>query len=209
MTQEDKYLLLKDLCGRLPYGVILNCCNTVGEKLTAIDENGLINHDYDIDEVKPYLFPMSSMTEEQKNEFDARTFEIMFGEGVCKKNDEIGYGKLMAFDLDFYNKYHLDWRGLIPKGLAIDCTNLNIYQEYGANRFWNWNKEDLIMKLYIARDLNDSLSLFSDKPKLKFINIHGKRIWIGDFVAAVKTDLFPEVTFENSPKEVELKLIEK
>ncbi len=65
------------------------------------------------------------------------------------------------------------------------------------------------MKLWIARDLNNNLSLFSDKPKLKFINIHGKRIWIGDFVAAVKTDLFPEVTFENSPQKVELKLVKK
>ena len=64
------------------------------------------------------------------------------------------------------------------------------------------------MKLWIARDLNNSLSLFSDEPKLKFINIHGKRIWIGDFVAAVKNDLFPEVTFVNSPQQVELKLVE-
>ena len=63
------------------------------------------------------------------------------------------------------------------------------------------------MKLWIARDLINSLSLFKNKPKLKFINIHGKRIWVGDFVAAVKTDLFPEVTFENSPQEVEFKLV--
>lgn len=62
------------------------------------------------------------------------------------------------------------------------------------------------MKLWIARDLNDSLSLFSDEPKLKFINIY-KRIWVGDIVAAVKTDLFPEVTFENSPQQVELSIV--
>ena len=63
------------------------------------------------------------------------------------------------------------------------------------------------MELWIARDLNNNLSVFSDKPKLKFINIHGKRIWVGDFVAAVKTDLFPEVTFENSPRKIEISLI--
>jgi hypothetical protein len=63
------------------------------------------------------------------------------------------------------------------------------------------------MKLWIARDLNNKLSLFSDKPKLKFIYIFGERIWKGDFVAAVKTDLFPEVTFKNSPQEVEVNLI--
>lgn len=65
------------------------------------------------------------------------------------------------------------------------------------------------MKLWIARELSNKLSLFSNKPKLQFVNIYGKQIWIGDFVAAVKTDLFPEVTFENSPQEVELKLINK
>jgi hypothetical protein len=63
------------------------------------------------------------------------------------------------------------------------------------------------MKLWIARDLMNNLSLFSDKPKLKFINIYGERVWRGDFVAAVKPDLFPEITVENSPVQVELKLI--
>ena len=67
------------------------------------------------------------MTDEQRNEFDTQTFKIMFGECICNKNDEMGYGKLMNFDLNFYNTHHLDWRGLIPKGLAINATNLNIY----------------------------------------------------------------------------------
>lgn len=160
MTQEDKELLLKDLCGRLPYGVIGQCgidasydtsFDTIFQihKFDAVvygikedlllvtpliedkDEQEFANEEVadgvDILDFKPYLFPISSMTEEQKNEFDARTVEIMFGEVVCKKNDEIGYGKLMAFDLDFYNKHHLDWRGLIPMGLAEDATGLNIY----------------------------------------------------------------------------------
>lgn len=67
MKQEDKDLLLQDLSSRLPYGVILNCCNLVGEKLYTIDSNGLVNNDYDLEEVKPYLFPLSSMTDGQKN----------------------------------------------------------------------------------------------------------------------------------------------
>ena len=65
------------------------------------------------------------------------------------------------------------------------------------------------MKLWVDRDLNNKLSLFNDEPKLKFVSVYGKRIWVGDFVAAIKTDLFPEVTFENSPQKVEIKLIEK
>lgn len=107
MTQEQKDLLLKDLCARLPYGVILNCCNIVSETLTLISYKGLINNDYDIDEVKPYLFPLSSMTKEQDKEF---------------MNIQIGYPSV-----DWFNKNHIDYRGLIERGLAIDATGLNIY----------------------------------------------------------------------------------
>ena len=143
MTQEEKNLLLEDICCRLPYGVKVHAkyidTDVEVEKvgvLSMVDSDAVVAFTTDdtncynyvaIHEVKPYLFPISSMNEEQKNEFDARTFEIMFGEVVCKKNDGIGYRTLMAFDLDFYNKHHLDWRGLIPMGLAIDATNLNIY----------------------------------------------------------------------------------
>lgn len=118
MTQEQKDLLLQDLCARLPYGVILKCCNLVGEKLYTIDSNGLINNDYDLEEVKPCLFPLLSMTEEQRKEYN-QFFE------------ELGYGYPYATDyipqIDWLNKNHFDYRGLIEKGLAIDCTNLNIY----------------------------------------------------------------------------------
>lgn len=113
MTQENKELLLKDLCARLPYGVILNCCNLVGEKLYTIDSNGLVNNDYDLEEVKPYLFPLSSMTEEQEEEYNT-----MYEENRYSWRDNI---------IDWFHKNHLDYRGLIPKGLAIDATGLNIY----------------------------------------------------------------------------------
>jgi hypothetical protein len=63
------------------------------------------------------------------------------------------------------------------------------------------------MKLWIARDLSNNLSLFSNKPKLQFINNYSKQIWVGDFVADVKSDLFPEVNYGNSPQQVEIKLI--
>jgi hypothetical protein len=72
------------------------------------------------DEVKPYLFPLSSMTEEQKREFD-----ISMDMGYAAAyNAEINCANRM---IDFFNKYHLDYRGLIPMGLAIDATGLNIY----------------------------------------------------------------------------------
>ena len=114
MTQEQKDLLLKDLCARLPYGVILNCCNIVSETLTLISYKGLINNDYDIEEVKPYLFPLSSMTEEQNEEYLK----------TCRGGNA-SVPTLATFD--WFNKNHIDYRNLIGKNLAIDCTNLNIY----------------------------------------------------------------------------------
>ena len=122
MTQEDKELLLKDLCARLPYNVICQ---------VEFKENGKYNSKVMLlsgiftdkayfttkggsiysNEYKPYLFPLLSMTEEQKQE----EYEI------CKYYIN-GYESNL---IDFYNKNHLDYRGLIEKGLAIDATGLN------------------------------------------------------------------------------------
>lgn len=126
MTQEEKDLLLQDLSARLPYGVILNCCNTIGEKLTCIDENGLINHDYDINECKPYLFPLSSMTEEQKENLD-KVIQEDSKEAIeaIRNNDKMFHAPWRA--IDWLNANHFDYRGLIEKGLAIDATNKGIY----------------------------------------------------------------------------------
>ena len=124
MTQEEKNLnnlLLKDLCARLPYKIrcsyydicLLAHCNGeiygIENKEYAIVDGKCIAIGF----IKPYLLPMSSMTEEQKKE----EYEI------CKYYLN-GYESKL---IDFYNKNHLDYRGLIPKGLAIDATNLNIY----------------------------------------------------------------------------------
>ena len=136
MTQEDKDLLLKDLCARLPYGVKLGfyasatkqtyICTLLGleplenEPVIAKTENGSF---YILaGNVKPYLFPLSSMTEEQEKEFD-QLLELE----LKAINDEINHTQATAFEVDFYHKYHLDWRGLIPIGLANDATGLNIY----------------------------------------------------------------------------------
>jgi hypothetical protein len=63
------------------------------------------------------------------------------------------------------------------------------------------------MKLWIARDMSNNLSLFSNKPKLQFIDNYNKQIWVGDVVADVKTDLFPEVNYGNSPQQIVIKLV--
>lgn len=120
MTQEQKELLLKDLCARLPYGVhIHSYCSfdqdSVNPLYSLRECKGeiKINDLYYIEEVKPYLFPFSSMSEEQEREnYD-----------ICK-GYIIGYESKL---IDFYNKNHIDYRGLIDMGLAIDATNKNIY----------------------------------------------------------------------------------
>lgn len=120
MKQEEKDLLLRDLSARLPYGVILSCCDTVGEKLTSIDKNGLINHDYDIDEVKPFLFPLSSMTEEQCDElYNISELKLSF-----TPDRKINVYKETV---EWFLRNHIDFNGLIPMGLAKDSTNLKLY----------------------------------------------------------------------------------
>lgn len=123
MTQEHKELLLKDLCARLPYGIkfLRESWNyewdqelSVIEVLEDIDKDGYINRTkvYNVEDIKPYLFPLSSMTEEQEKEW-------LY---ILSSDYHITYDTV-----DWLNKNHFDYRGLIPMGLAIDATNLNIY----------------------------------------------------------------------------------
>lgn len=130
MTQEDKQLLLKDLCARLPYGVVVNY-DGLARPLFGIEptqhfqitldnaldgeHNGLVYVSLDVDgEVpKPYLRPMSSMTEEEKK----KVFSIS-QEG----NIEYHYGVFYRCQ-DYLNSIYVDYRGLIEKGLALEAPN--------------------------------------------------------------------------------------
>ena len=130
MTQEEeKNLLLKDLCSRLPYGVRyrhFTWNDEYGEtyiaaQIYSINTDGYVKNCHDdetvyIDNVRPYLFPLSSMTGEQKKEYQYITERWM--------NDP-AYS--ISDSTDWLNKNHFDYRGLIEKGLAIDATGLNIY----------------------------------------------------------------------------------
>jgi hypothetical protein len=130
MTQEQKELLLKDLCSRLPYGVKIS----VNDKIETLQGINILDNvvEYgtflssDIEEVKPYLLPLSSMTEEQKKEYNRRKHDIQLvdEEGVIVK--EVGlFDSPESFEYLIEN--HFDCHGLISIGLANDATNLNIY----------------------------------------------------------------------------------
>ena len=123
MTQEDKELLLKDLCARLPYGVKINE-NTQGdftvigltmERVFTTCETEGCHNDFPVECVKPYLLPLSSMTEEQEKEYNnLNCYEL----GCFPHSEEA---------LDYLTKNHFDYRYLIEKGLALDATGLGIY----------------------------------------------------------------------------------
>ena len=143
MTQEEKDLLLRDLCARLPYGVVGQCeidasydtsFDTIPQthKFNAVvdgikedllfvspmienqDElefaNEEIANGVDILDFKPYLFPLSSITKKTLEELSAY---------IDIKNAYVA--------VEFFNSHHIDYRGLIEKGLAIDATGLGIY----------------------------------------------------------------------------------
>lgn len=123
MTQEDKELLLKDLTARLPYCVKIELTWWVMDEGTYVNVTlepehieQLLNNENYITEIKPYLFPLSSMTEAQKNEYQYITERWMYDSSYS-----------ISDSTDWLNKNHFDYRGLIPMGLAIDATGLNIY----------------------------------------------------------------------------------
>ena len=138
MTQEHKEILLKDLCSRLPYGVKMNhiaddeCSpkTLIGIAKDMITLQGLGGYEcVDVEHYKPYLFPLSSMIEEQKNAapFESSLLNAFINGYISLFEDE----ELTIDDLNrlynWLNKNHFDYRGLIPMGLAIDATGLNIY----------------------------------------------------------------------------------
>lgn len=139
MIQEDKELLLKDICARLPYNVKCSIYNfyrdECEDETITIDNLSKLIDTFSISEIKPYLFPLSSMTEEQKKEFlSVAGYEVR--EEDCGRHTETYYYDMVGHENNFYPnsdaidwciKNNFDYRGLIPKGLAIDATGLNIY----------------------------------------------------------------------------------
>ena len=142
MTQKQKELLLKDLCTRLPYGVVIQekCVehdetflpNTNVDRLVNIDvcDRTLMTNGgsfYHVDEVKPYLFPLSSMTDEQKKEYNCWKHVVpvcRYEYGDVVEEDEL-FDSPASFEYLIEN--HFDYYSLIPMGLAKDATGLNIY----------------------------------------------------------------------------------
>ena len=138
MTQEEKDLLLKDLCARLPYGVHIHShCSFDKDSVEPLyslrkgKDKIRINDVYYIDEVKPYLFPLSSMTDEQLFEVSKILGKdvVIFSDYLltinnCRKS--FSYQELDTLFI-WFDKNHFDYRGLIPMGLAEDATGLNIY----------------------------------------------------------------------------------
>jgi hypothetical protein len=153
MTQEERDILLKDICSRLPYNVkayVKNWSNIdrkyyegvydVKSAFPSLNEIHVQSKSGSVDvtlgyydhEFKPYLFPLSSMTEEQKIEIKS----LCDGTEIFDDGGWMSYISILGsfnFEInldvvDWFNKNHFDYRGLIPKELAIDATGLGIYE---------------------------------------------------------------------------------
>ena len=129
MTQEEKDLLLKDLCARLPYGVAVVLDEKFGfNKAIRTLVKELLDL-YCVEGMKPYLRPMSSMTEEELHEVQeilGKDVEIreVFILIVDSSINSFSYLELIAV-FDWLNAHHFDYRGLIEKGLAVKVTAEN------------------------------------------------------------------------------------
>ena len=122
VIRKNKKLLLQDLSARLPYGVVVKIDYgdihyglVVLKRLDAEKKIAIFNFDVPIEYCKPYLRPMSSMTEEEREEYHK----------LCDKYYDIYFDSVES--IDWLNAHHFDFRNLIGHGLAIDCTGLHIY----------------------------------------------------------------------------------
>ena len=122
MKQEEKDLLLKDICGRLPYNVVINCKNEDSNYncYLTTDIIKVLQCNKEYYEYKPYLIPIPSMTEEQCEElYYISEIRISF---TIDRLIEV-----YKNTIEWFLKNHIDYNNLIGKDLAIDATNLNIY----------------------------------------------------------------------------------
>ena len=154
MKQEDKELLLKDLCARLPYGLMFQSCHSEG----GIEGKGTFDFEIgddvtlsklkqlcELNNNKPYLRPISSMTEEEKHDLlvtvvgneGVEYFQVL-PDGTIDNTDEatqdlnkfnihwINFDKdTVTLYLNWLNEHYFDYHGLIEKGLAIAVTEEN------------------------------------------------------------------------------------
>ena len=134
MKQEDKDILAKNVCARIPYNLCMEYNNTTYqlahcsmEWVNLSRKNSPYTFAIGWDSVKPYLFPLTSMTEEQKQEYTYIVNYISSDDTENWKEGEFIYVEQFTQLMHFYHINHLDYMGLIPMGLAIDATGLNIY----------------------------------------------------------------------------------
>lgn len=150
MTIEDKKLLIQDLSCRLPYGIKCSfgvdnavyeitginptCCGASEIQATHIKSG--INGDFKLNSYKPYLFPLTEENIEkainESNEFyskiisldwdsDEETYKLNIPKRLLLRS------KIYSSVVNYFYKHHIDYNGLIEKGLAIDATELNVY----------------------------------------------------------------------------------
>ena len=147
MKQEDKDLLLKDLCSRLSYGVKCNVGEETPYTLSGIEIDDVNGHLFDfvekknglnmqvyLSEVKPYLFPLNNLTEEQRNDIsklliDTRDEFSPYGKINMEGCDNLFISTVKQADalIKYCITHHFDINGLIDKGLALYATTMNIY----------------------------------------------------------------------------------
>ena len=146
MKQEDKELLIRDLCARLPYGVKVK----LGDNPNVFDlvyrikfavmygDSDKLEDILDIINIKPYLFPLSSITKKMMEEPNIYGFfkyrDTIANVGHLESKNGVSEEIYTYIDIEsisvlieFFHSHHIDYRGLIEKGLAIDATGLNVY----------------------------------------------------------------------------------
>lgn len=139
MTQEEKELLIKELCSRLRYCPYINICDgkewyTTIMKGIELDDNNICGSvttnfavfAYKPEYVKPYLRPMSSMTEEEREHLQS-LHNIISDENYEDGYSPAAWETISEFN-DYCHEHHLDNRGLIGKGLALKAPK-NMYKQ--------------------------------------------------------------------------------
>lgn len=164
ISAEDKMLLLQDLCGRIPYDTFIKIGNNPNPFPISTRMRWILNYGSEgtIEEVfingneicRPFLRPMSSMTEEEYKEYDKATDLDVADSGETLKANLNAKARVRISKWyhgnDWLNAHHFDYRGLIEKGLAIVAPS-DMYKSYSSDV----SAKNTVSLESVAKDLID------------------------------------------------------
>lgn len=179
------------------------------------DINELKGTDYGL-----FLMDWSKMLSDENNmESDMSYFRDMVGYGtdataIClykRGSDQyVILGRCLYDTKKDADGYRKEYWGNKTDDSIIWITLDDAIERYNREQIRSVASKERGLSVWIARDKDGEISIYKNKPwKRENEPYHNGEFDSDDYYINIDKELYPEITWENSPKEFELKAVEK